>query len=293
MKKNKKTPIKETTQRKKSNNFTKKLRKIFYFTAAFTVVLGILVTIYKIENLQNTTEIKTEHLKKRKIKTNTSFISKQEPAPEQEKEMSMSELQEEVKLLKHQIQVLNSKIEYCKINSNKQTVRILTSILDIKQAIKNGDTFNDKTHKIALLSNHNMILLKYLQVLHPYSIKPLKSQDQLKQELENIRTQITKDNFIKYNDTPFTKKIKTSLLNLISIKKVSDKYSAYESNSPQLLINNLERQLDSESYEQALRTIENSQYSNYFQKFKQDLGKISIINNMLDQMINYLGNYNV
>lgn len=192
----------------------------------------------------------------------------------------------EMDLLREQIQHLQKKIEYCKINPH--SLRMAYIVFDIQNATKEGRAFDAELKKLKILANGNLFMEEKIQLLSPYSAKPLKTKEEVLSIFQGEIIESLKSGQKKESYT-IKDRLKDALSRVVTVRKVSNKYLDFQENSDDLLFLKVEKAIKVGNYAEAIEEIKNSvEHEDKLGKTKRVLEDGVFVDSILWEIIDYL-----
>lgn len=274
-----------------------KLKPKFRVKSKFIAILALIIAIYAVfqyfmisfypksgdnlakysKNLQEITKNDqkiAKNLKKTAINhKNSDFIYQTLLKNQQE----ITKLQQELDKLKDQIH---------KNNHQKRIGRIILLYVKWRSDIFNGNFSQLSQENLRVLTNFDQKLQKNLINLQKIA-KNLKNKAELQQSFAKIIPQLIISKNYNENDS-FLGKIRHNIASLVIIRRIDNANEA----SIDAKVNNIEKSLNDENYEQALKIITNlhPKYHEITQDFTKNLKIITQAQKLDQEILTYLQN---
>jgi len=198
---------------------------------------------------------------------------------------------EEIALLKNELENLKKKIEYKNINKHQLTIAYL--LIDIQNKINNEKSFKSELDQLEILANNNIFIIEKINELTPYSIKKIPTEKKIVATFRKEMDLALQTTFIK-SEKGIKNKIKNIFYKLITIRKINDSYSSFKEDSIDLWLSKIEQSLERKDYVQALNVIQNNtNYSKHLIATQGFLKDFLTINKLVEELIEYNKNTNM
>ncbi len=269
--------------KKDSDNIFKILTAIVILIAAMLLFFKkeIVLGFFKAKNTkqENRQEEIYENLKADKEFYNRTFQKLSENIKVLEREIEFNS--EYIKTLQSKLTQLESQLS--DINISPQRTELIKIAINIQSKISNGLAYSEELSSLKLLAKDNTVLLNKINVLELYK----NAYPTEKIIMQNFKAEFTifnkEHNILKNNDNKASK----FLSNFIIIRKIEN---VDDSTSDAFMIK-LENSIKTRNYRLSLEILEsNPEYAVFFPKTMEDIKTNVLLNDTIEEIINYLIN---
>ena len=273
----------EKIENKTNNKKVKKNRGIFWYLI-FLILIALTVIIALGNN--NTSKLFKDFIFKKETVIDDDKKEIQDYSI-QKLNQEISVIQKELKYNSENLNYLQSKIDELetnlgKVNINPQRIELLKIAMRVENDIDSNLDYSHDLTILKTLSKKDTFLIEKITILEQY--KDFKIDNELIEKTfdEELKKSLKENNSLGKKDSKFLK----FLSNFITIRKTKN----VENDSYEFFLFDLEKAMRTHNYSMANMFLENSIYSKEFPLTLKNVKTISLLNNTIEEIINYLVN---
>ena len=276
--------IKKTVEIKKESNDVLAIIIMIIILAVATLVYfkkDVILNIFKTRVVKNTN--KQEEIYEN-LKADREFYNKEF----QKLTTNIKVLEREIELNDEYIKSLRSKVSQIEaqlndVNIAPQKTELIKVAINIQSKISNELSYSEELSLLKSLAKGNATLLDKINVLELYKNKYPTEKITMQNFKEEFEIFSKEHNILKNNDN----KVSKFLANFIVIRKIDN----VENTTSDSFMVKLENAIKTKNYELSLEILEsNPEYISFFPKTMEDVKTKVLLNNTIEEIINYLIN---